>query len=209
MGFFEDVANTALDVVIPGRASNRANREAARDQMAFQERMRSTEYQTAVRDMKLAGINPMLAFSQGGASSPGGASAHMQDEVGPAISTALQARRLVAELKGMEAQRGLTQAQADSTAADTLLKLATGEEIIPPGQHLSRHLLSVQLRQAQLRSLRAATALNAAALPAAQVEGSRLAGQIRVGGQLFSSAGRLAAIAKKKGTPPPVGRRNR
>lgn len=45
--------------------------EAAKDR-EWQEQMSSTSYQRAVEDMKKAGLNPILAYGNGGASTPGG-----------------------------------------------------------------------------------------------------------------------------------------
>lgn len=51
------------------------SQQMAQEQMAFQQYNSDTSYQRAVKDLKAAGLNPILAAFNGGASSPAGSSA--------------------------------------------------------------------------------------------------------------------------------------
>lgn len=84
---------------------NKAQGEQAQKQMDFQERMSSTAYQRATKDMEAAGINPMLAYAQGGADTPGGAQASMENVLSPAVSSAMQLKELKSRLLTAGAER--------------------------------------------------------------------------------------------------------
>jgi len=89
--------------------ANKAAKAAAEAQMAFTKEAMQNSYQWAMKDMKKAGLNPMLAYQQGGAQALSGSSYTPQNELAglgsgiqEGVNAAIVLRRQTQEVKNMK-----------------------------------------------------------------------------------------------------------
>lgn len=183
--------------------TNAQNAQLAREQMAFQSDMSNTSYQRAVADMQAAGLNPMLAYMQGGASTPGGQTAVMQNALGAGTTsaaqgyqTALNAALNVADIKLKAEQAGAAGSQEDLNRANmnlSLVKAANEASQLPGHQQFGQQVASIiKQNNAIAASNTAQAAQRTAELPESEAIGKLYSGEK---GVYFKGAERVGQAA--------------
>jgi hypothetical protein len=132
----EALAGGALGL-IGSSMTNQKNWDISQANNQWSAQQFATRYQTTVKDLTAAGLNPMLAYSQGPGNAPvSQQTAPMQNALGQGVdaynktkATSAQSALQAEQAKQSQAQTGLINSQSAKTAAETEVALKQAQLI--------------------------------------------------------------------------------
>jgi hypothetical protein len=121
------------------------NYKIAKENRAFQERMSNTAHQRQVKDLRKAGLNPILSSKYGGATTPPGSALPVNIDSSKAVTSAIGAARSKADIEYVQAQTRAAETQANANSAKSFNDLMEGnrsyQQLMIDQQRLTREKL--------------------------------------------------------------------
>lgn len=133
------------------KQANQATAGSVDNQIAFQRQMSNTSYQRAMEDMRKAGLNPMLAYKMGGASTPQGAHYVAQNEFGAGINAATQTSQAITSAKQQASQEKLNNAQVRKITTEIQTQIPAAVEKMRQEGLLAQAGISVKEAEQRLK----------------------------------------------------------
>ena len=183
------------------QSTNEANKDIAASNNEWSAAQYASRYQTQVKDLQAAGLNPMLAYSQSPGSSPSAQQVQLQNPMNSALDAyhksserdliASQVANVTADTSVKQAQAKLIAEQTQATIADERLKTTSANEATV--RMASQENYGNPTQKALASSYWSQIDVNKATLP-------KIAQEIKTGGAYAEQARAAAskAISEKK-----------
>jgi len=129
------------------KSANQSNEKNVDKQIDFQREMSNTAHVREVADLRAAGLNPILSAGGGGASTPQGAAAEVDNEMSALSNSASQLAELKQKQQSVDSMTNLNSVQGKKLVSDILVNSSVRKT-----QEATRRLQLANARSVELEN---------------------------------------------------------